>query len=116
MSMITWANLDGCPPRIQQDMQELSRAWPVGARVRHVSGWTGRVAVDKPGNPLTITDGVGAHAIVVPPGTDNVAVCVTHEIDGKPVTAWYRPSVLTLPSEAGPRTRTRVVRHVGRAA
>lgn len=115
--MITSANVDNSPPRIRQDMQELSRAWPVGARVKHLKhGWVGKIAVDTPNNPHSLIDGIGAHCILVPGDRSNTAVCVTHEIDGHEITAWYRPEVLTLEGESRTRTRTRVIRHVGRAA
>lgn len=104
--MITRANVDNSPPKVRADMEELARDWPVGARVRHLKhGWVGRITVDTPGNPHSLTDGIGAHAILIPGDRCNAAVCVTHEIDGHLVTVWYRPSALVL--DGRPRLRTR---------
>lgn len=109
--MITAANIELCPRWVREAFEQLTGAWPVGATVRHVNGWTGRITDDDPANRASLTGGVGAHCLLTG-GLENAAVCVAHEVDGHPVTLWYRPEVLTL--ERGPRTRTRVVRHAGR--
>lgn len=90
--MITPANLDSAPAGVKRAMAELTARWPVGQRVRHDAGWTGRVTVDYPGNPHSLTGSADSHCLVNG-AADSGCVCIKRDSDG--MTAWYLPHALT---------------------
>ncbi|MFG1857484.1 hypothetical protein ACGFJT_37005 [Actinomadura geliboluensis] len=85
--------------------------WPVGLDVQHITGWAGRVVYDEPGRILGFGLGIEAHHaahVLVGTAACNTAVCVERIQDGRPVTAWYRPAVLTPVGKTVPAVLTPV--------
>lgn len=83
----------------------LAARWPVGLEVHHISGWAGRVVYDEPGRMLGFGLGIEAHHtahVLVGTSAGNTAVCVERIQDDRPVTAWYRPAVLTPAGKIAP--------------
>jgi hypothetical protein len=78
-------------------LTSLAKAWPVGAKVRHVAGWTGEItpAVCDVGT----VGATGAHA-VLPTALEGVVAVGWYLDDGHHAQAWYRPHVLRLASGA----------------
>ena len=80
-------------------LDRLAVEWPVGAKVRHVSGWVGEI-VDSPPTKPDDTPGLvrnGSHAVLDRPAAGEClyAVRVRRIENGQPVTAWFAPRVLS---------------------
>jgi hypothetical protein len=100
--VITTETAHRYPAYVREALEQLIERWPVGTHVRHVNGWIGEVVLDDPANPLTITGAEDAHCLLTRSGSG--AVCVRWTCEGRPATAWFRPSVLSRPDS---RTRIR---------
>lgn len=96
--LITYENVDWLAAGARRALDRLSQAWPVGTRVRHVSGWVGMVAPDEPGNRLGLDVGPYAHALTGLDHRAHGAVCVAWRCEGRTELAFYRPAVLTVVS------------------
>lgn len=101
--MITAKTAHRYPAYAREALDRLSERWPVGTSVRHVTGWVGEVVADNPGNPLTITGGEDAHCLLTTSGSG--AVCVRWMCEGREATAWFRPVVLSRPTDRRARER-----------
>jgi hypothetical protein len=93
MTVMAMRALDA-PADVDVELLNLSGRWPVGARVRHESGWTGTVAPTAPPD-FPVLGHTAAHAVLGWQGSRSIsAVAVTWIVDGYPAVAWYRPRVL----------------------
>lgn len=92
--IVTMADRDTIPVSWRRRLEDLAQRWPAGLHVRHISGWTGRVVADHPGNVHgDLTGGADAHCLTGTRPSD-AAVCVEAVLNGITCTAWYRPAVL----------------------
>ena len=90
---------------IAELLTRLGRDWPVGATVRHESGWTGTV---HPAEHCDVgwTGSTGAHAVMRKRLEGLVAV-QWRAGDGRLAVAWYRPRVLHKVGDRPVRARAR---------
>lgn len=100
MIPLTLAQIEPIVPEAAKALGDLEQDWPVGATVRHTAGggWTGEITCSDPYGTDPTTPGIlhdGAHTLLyLPPGPHGGAVCVTHQLHGETVVAWYMPHVL----------------------
>ncbi|WP_433233913.1 hypothetical protein [Actinomadura nitritigenes] len=99
--MITLKDADSIPVSWRRRLEDLATRYPVGLKVRHEAGWTGVVTPDSLGNVHGL-DLDQAHCLTGGRQPRDTAVCVHATVNGIPVTAWYRPEVLTLVGKGAP--------------
>jgi hypothetical protein len=85
-------------------LTSLAKAWPVGAKVRHVAGWTGEIA--PAACDVGTVGATGAHA-VLHRRLDGVIAVQWRLEDGQVATAWYRPHALRLAASPSPAVQRR---------